>query len=203
MFPDPVTPDLVTPDLAPWRIPLARALHRNRALAYARYFQLATLRPDGKPANRTVVFRGFLEPGNRLKIIADRRSEKIDQLAHQPWAEACWYFPKTREQFRLSGEMVVVQAESTDSGLQQARQTQWQDLSDNARLQFVWPQPRQPRSETGFTPDPPDPLQPPDNFCLLLLAPLTVDHLELRSEPQNRSLYRCLDAVWTVEAVNP
>ncbi|MFM7425627.1 MAG: pyridoxamine 5'-phosphate oxidase family protein, partial [Elainella sp.] len=96
------------PDLAPWRTPLARALHRNRALAYARYFQLATVQHDGKPANRTVVFRGFLEPGNRLKLIADRRSQKIDQLAHQPWAEVCWYFPKTREQFRLSGTMAVV-----------------------------------------------------------------------------------------------
>jgi pyridoxamine 5'-phosphate oxidase len=45
--------------LAPWRSALARALHRNRALVYARYFQLATVRADGRPANRTVVFRGF------------------------------------------------------------------------------------------------------------------------------------------------
>jgi pyridoxamine 5'-phosphate oxidase len=189
--------------LAPWRIPLARALHRNRALVYARYFQLASLHPDGRPANRTVVFRGFLEPGNRLKIIADRRSEKIDQLAHQPWVEVCWYFPKTREQFRLSGMTAVVAAESTEPELQQARQAQWQDLSDSARLQFVWPQPRQPRAESGFTPDPPDPLDPPASFCLLLLDPVQVDHLELRGDPQNRSLYRYQEDAWTVEAVNP
>ncbi|MFM7425245.1 MAG: pyridoxamine 5'-phosphate oxidase, partial [Elainella sp.] len=142
-------------------------------------------------------------PGNRLKLIADRRSQKIDQLAHQPWAEVCWYFPKTREQFRLSGTMAVVQPESTDPELQQARQTQWQDLSDSARLQFVWPHPRQSRAKSGFTPDPPDPILPLTNFCLLLLDPVQVDHLELRGDPQNRSLYCYINGNWTVKSVNP
>lgn len=45
--------------LAPWRPVLAKSLRLNRALTYARYFQLATLRGDGRPANRTVVLRGF------------------------------------------------------------------------------------------------------------------------------------------------
>jgi pyridoxamine 5'-phosphate oxidase len=45
--------------LAPWRSPLSRALYRNRNLPYCRYLQLATVRPNGQPANRTVVFRGF------------------------------------------------------------------------------------------------------------------------------------------------
>jgi pyridoxamine 5'-phosphate oxidase len=201
--------------LAPWRPPLSRALHRNRALPYARYFQLATLRPNGKPANRTVVFRGFLEPTNQLKMIADQRSEKIAQLA-QPvglWAEICWYFPKTREQFRLAGQLRVIQATEPDQELLEARQAQWQDLSDNARLQFDWPTPKQPRAQSGFEPAPPDPLKPLPNFCLLLFNPQEVDHLELRGEPQNRCLYRYLDQgldqqdsdqqAWSVEAVNP
>lgn len=192
--------------LAPWRTPLARALHRNRALAYARYFQLASLRPNGRPANRTVVFRGFWEPTNQLKIIADRRSEKIDQLQRQPWAEACWYFPKTREQFRLSGSLKRVLADESDAALLKARQMQWHDLSDGARLQFAWPDPKQPRAATGFEPPPADPLTPPDNFCLLLFDPTEVDHLELRGEPQNRCLYRLPpepNSTWRVAAVNP
>jgi pyridoxamine 5'-phosphate oxidase len=197
--------------LAPWRTSLSRALHRNRALPYARYFQLATVH-DRKPANRTVVFRGFLEPTNQLKIIADQRSEKIGQLLIQPEAEICWYFPKTREQFRLAGPLKVIQANEPDPQLQTARRTQWQELSDNARLQFDWPMPKQPRAASGFEPPPPDPTEPLSNFCLLLFNPLEVDHLELRGEPQNRCLYRCLapsadqsadQPEWSVEAVNP
>ncbi|MCA1991428.1 MAG: pyridoxamine 5'-phosphate oxidase family protein, partial [Coleofasciculus sp. S288] len=90
--------------LAPWRSLLASALHKNRSLPYARYFQLATIRADGRPANRTVVFRGFLDSTNQLKIITDTRSQKAEQIDHQPWGEVCWYFPKTREQFRLLGQ---------------------------------------------------------------------------------------------------
>ena len=198
--------------LAPWRTPLARALHRNRALVYARYFQLATLHPDGRPANRTVVFRGFWEPTNQLKIIADRRSEKIGQLQSQPWAEACWYFPKTREQFRLSGRLTLVLDNEPDANLAAARQMQWQVLSDAARIQFAWPEPKQSRSDSGsdsgFEPPPPDPLEPLDSFCLLLLNPVEVDHLELRGEPQARWLYRAPDPSesdqdWLVASVNP
>eukprot|EP00958_Prasinococcus_capsulatus_P003930 scaffold362_cov304-Prasinococcus_capsulatus_cf.AAC.1 len=57
----------------------------------AKYLQLATVRPDGTPANRTVVFRGFyrrrnpenkgeLLPTSTLQFITDVRSEKIEQV---------------------------------------------------------------------------------------------------------------------------
>jgi hypothetical protein len=45
------------PTVPQWRTMLQRSLGKNRSLAYARYVQLATVRPDGRPANRTVVFR--------------------------------------------------------------------------------------------------------------------------------------------------
>ena len=190
--------------LAPWRSPLSRALHRNRSLVYARYAQLATVRADGRPANRTIVFRGFLEDQGHLKFITDRRSAKADQITAHPWGELCWYFPKTREQFRLAGPLTLVTADHSPAALGQARQQQWADLSDAARLQFAWPDPGQPRVADGFAPPPPDPTDPPDTFCLLLLLPQQVDHLELRGEPQNRYRYRLQDdAGWTVEDINP
>lgn len=192
--------------LAPWRSPLARALHLNRSLVNARYVQLATVREDGRPANRTVVFRGFLDPTDQLKFITDDRSQKLEQIASQPWGEICWYFPKTREQFRLLGQLKAIQANHPDLDLVQARQRQWQDLSDAARLQFDWPEPRQSRSGAdAFQPSPPDPTQPLANFCLLLLDPVQVDHLELRGEPQNRSLYQSSPGQknWSIEVVNP
>lgn len=191
-------------NLAPWRSAIAHALHRNRSLAYARYVQLATVRSDGRPANRTVVFRGFLGESNQLKFITDDRSEKSTQIQQNTWGEVCWYFPKTREQFRLSGQLTLVQESHADLNLTKARQLQWQELSDAARVQFAWAEPGQLRSpDDSFAPPAPDPLNPLPNFCLLLLNPMQVDHLELRGNPQNRYLYQQTGTEWTVKSVNP
>lgn len=190
--------------LAPWRSAIAHALHRNRSLVYARYLQLATVKANGHPANRTVVFRGFLTDTNQLKFITDARSDKIDQIQQRPWAEACWYFPNTREQFRISGYLTLVGSDESHPHIQPARLATWQELSDAARLQFAWPHPgKDKEDQAAFNPPPPDPQHPIPNFCLLLLEPKQVDHLELRGEPQNRYLYRLDDQEWTVQAVNP
>ncbi|MFB2977512.1 Npun_F5749 family FMN-dependent PPOX-type flavoprotein [Microseira sp. BLCC-F43] len=191
--------------LASWRSPLSRALHLNRSLVYARYLQLATVRADGRPANRTIVFRGFLDDTNQLKFVTDSRSQKADQIEDQSWGEACWYFPKTREQFRLAGQLILVCSNYLDIALQKARQSAWQELSDAARLQFGWPHPGQTRANSeAFEPTPPNPSEPLLNFCLLLLDPVQVDHLELRGEPQNRWLYQLDSAgVWLKQEINP
>ncbi|MGB3309821.1 MAG: Npun_F5749 family FMN-dependent PPOX-type flavoprotein [Nodosilinea sp.] len=191
-----------TSSLAPWRSPLARALHRNRSKPYSRYFQLATVTAEGRPANRTVVFRGFLPDTNSLTVVTDRRSAKVTDIAAHPWAEACWYFTETREQFRLAGPIQVVDA--TAASLADARQNAWQSLSDNARQQFYWPHPARPRtSEADFSPQAVD-ATPPAEFCLVLLTPYQVDHLELRGDPQTRTFYtQPVDHPWQVEAVNP
>lgn len=192
-------------EMAPWRSPLARAIELNRSLPHSRYFQLATVQPDGRPANRTVVFRGFLDNTNQLKTVIDTRSQKIDQIIHLPWAEACWYFTDTREQFRLAGELTLIDAFHPDTKLQLARQTTWRELSDNARLQFAWPHPGESRAEKeAFSPPPPDPATPLPNFCLLLLDPVKVDRLELRGEPQNRCFYQREESnAWSTIEVNP
>lgn len=190
--------------LAPWRSPLARALHRNRSLAHSRYLQLATVRAGCRPANRTVVFRGFLEGTNQLKFVTDARSEKVDQIRECAWGEACWYFTKTREQFRLGGSLTLVNEEHTDFSLQTARQISWQELSEAARSQFTWADPRRPRvSDAAFDVSPPEATAPLPHFCLLLLEPEQVDHLELRGNPQNRWIYQYEEENWTVQEVNP
>lgn len=191
--------------LAPWRSPLARALHRNRSLATSRYPQLATVKPDGRPANRTIVFRGFLDQTNRLQFISDQRSQKVDQLQYSAWGELCWYFGKTREQFRLGGKLSLIMAEQLDSNLAQIRAAVWQNLSDGARQQFAWPSPGSDRIENlPFSTDLPDAQMPLTNFCLLLLEPIQVDHLELRGEPQNRWLYQQqTNGKWLLKPINP
>lgn len=193
---------LTTSALAPWRSPLARALHRNRSRPYSRYFQLATVTAEGRPANRTVVFRGWLPDTNTLTVVTDRRSGKVSDIAARPWAEACWYFTHTREQFRLAGPIQVVTA--ADSALHETRQKAWESLSDNARQQFYWPHPAQPRTpEADFSPREIGET-PPAEFCLVLLAPRQVDHLELRGDPQQRTVYDIqADHSWQINAVNP
>ena len=192
--------------LAPWRSPLSSAIHRNRSKPFSRYFQLATVTSEGYPANRTVVFRGFLDDeDNALKIIIDLRSAKIQDIEHQAIGEICWYFTKTREQFRITGNLRLITPKDTDTDLQQVRQATWHDISDSGRSQFAWPDPAQPVADrSAFDISPLDPNTPLDNFCLLLLIPNRIDHLQLRGDPQQRCIYTLENQkTWSTQSVNP
>ena len=181
--------------LAPWRSPLSRALHRNRSQPFARFFQLATVRANNTPANRTVVFRGFLLETNRSDD--DQRSARAAKrqirFRKTPTPKPAGYFTKTREQFRLSGSLTLVTADTPNAELNRARQQLWQNISDSARLQFAWPQPKHPRDPNAdsdaFNPPAPDEQTPLDTFSLLILTPRSVDYLSLRGEPQTRKVY--------------
>lgn len=184
--------------LPPWRSSLVRALHRNRSQAQSRYIQLATRDDRGWVRNRTVVFRGWLNPGSQLKFVTDRRSAKMASLSEFPQAEACWYFAKTREQFRIAGILRLEMA------AEQRRQA-WQELSAKARQSFAWPTPGEVRSsDAAFLPSEEcERLDPPDTFGLLVLTPIEVDRLELRGNPQNRWRYQFQAGNWTIEEINP
>lgn len=195
--------------LPPWRSIIAGVLHRNRSLPSARYLQLATVDHRGRPANRTVVFRGWRDPESQLQFVTDARSalretagiSKAAEIASSPWAEVCWYFAKTREQFRIAGKLQLIDAQS--DGLQPERQAAWDKLSDAGKVQFYWPLPGAARAEEGFGEYDLAP-EPPASFCLLLLSPVMVDRLELRGNPQSRSRYCLLDdQEWSIESVNP
>ena len=189
--------------LPPWRTPIARALHRNRSLPNARYVQLATIDRNLHPQNRTLVFRGWLEPGSQVQFVTDLRSQKAINLLTEAsaWAEACWYFPKTREQFRLSGTLELVTAQSSNASYCKARQAAWQGLSDAGRIQFDWETPGADRSQDPQASNPPtlDADRPSENFCLLLLDVNAVHHLELRGDPQSCYLYELVNGEWDVQ----
>jgi pyridoxamine 5'-phosphate oxidase len=209
------------PDLPPWRSILAGVLHRNRSLPESRYLQLAMVNGRGRPTNRTVVFRGWLEPGSQLQFVTDGRSalreaagtSKAAEISLNPWAEACWYFSKTREQFRIAGTLQLIDAEN--ASYRSARQAAWEKMSAAGRAQFYWPLPGASRKDTEeYLPESTDP-EPPAAFCLLLLNPVTVERLELRGNPQTRSRYSLLsdsaragksaeqNRLWSTEFINP
>jgi pyridoxamine 5'-phosphate oxidase len=195
--------------LPPWRSIISGALHRNRSLPAARYLQLATVDYRGRPTNRTVVFRGWLDPESQLQFVTDGRSalrdvagtNKAAEIVNNPWAAVCWYFAKTREQFRIAGKLQLIDAQSPN--YQPERQAAWTQMSDAGKLQLYWPLPGAIRTEEDFG-ERELTLEPAADFCLLLLSPVMVDHLELRGNPQSRSRYCLLDdQEWLIESINP
>ncbi len=176
-----------------WRDALTDALRRNRRDAHHRYIQLATLTGDGWPANRTVVFRGFSEDGQRLQVATDARSDKVTQLARHGPVEICWYFTRSREQFRIRGEATLHNDGPARAGL-------WSSLSEAARVQFFWRDPGRPLGDGDAVPSVEG---PPETFLLLEVIPLRVDHLRLAAEPQQRFLSELREGGWRAEPVNP
>ncbi len=164
--------------------------------------------PDGRPANRTLVFRGFINEITNLTFAIDLRSEKASEITHSPWVEACWYFPVTHEQFRLSGHATIVghgDATRENDTLQTARRETWQALPGPTRMTFTWPPPGE-RRDPGipFPHEHPDRETPPAHFGLLVLDPRVVDFLEINGQPQNRWRFERDDhGEWSGVEVNP
>lgn len=57
-----------------WKQLLLNALESNTHLKHVSYMQLATVGTNGKPSNRTVVFRGFQDNTDNILINTDTRT---------------------------------------------------------------------------------------------------------------------------------
>ena len=183
-----------------WPAALQRAIKRNKRDAHNRYLQLATVRDDGTPAVRTLVFRGFCTASMQLRMVTDRRSAKVDDIRARAPGEICWYFSHTREQFRLRGSLTLTGPDAEDQSL---RSELWASLSDAARQQFFWPAPGRSLTESlpGIDRDGDN---APDSFTVLALTVNAVDHLCLRGSPQTRWHSRLEGSGhWQSEQVNP
>jgi PPOX class probable FMN-dependent enzyme len=179
--------------MPPWRPVLDAALRAHEGRAASSNVQLATAGPDGRPANRTVVFRGFIDPGAGLLFTTDTRSAKAEHLRTNPWVELCWYFPETREQFRLLGRAGLEHDDLANL---------WRSLPGPTRQSFTWPQPGAPHDpDDAFAL--PIPAAPPPNFGVLVVTPERVEHLDLRPHPHSRTVYSLSGADWSAERVNP
>lgn len=198
-----------------WYTCLRQSLKKNEKSRDSRYFQVATVTADGRPTNRTVVYRGFLPmPDGRvdeniLTFVTDRRSEKVEHLERVPFAEVAWYFPVTREQYRISGKVRVVTEEETEAALDKARTMAWRNMSDPGRQQFLWPSPGVVRKgdaadEAQYNavdlPTKDDPVAPA--FCLCCLEVDRVSLLSLKSN-ERVDFYRANDGSWQGVRVNP
>ena len=203
-----------------WYASLKTSLQKNAKSRDSRYFQVATVDGSGRPANRTVVYRGFLPTADGrvdsrvVTFVTDARSEKVGHLRDVPYAEVAWYFPVTREQYRISGKVRVVTADFARASddidritLSKARDMAWKNMSDPGRQQFLWPHPGRVRSgddEGQYTaerlPGKDDPVAPA--FCLCCLEADRVSILSLKSN--ERTDFRYMeDGEWQATRVNP
>lgn len=183
-----------------WIESLRHAIKKNRREAHNRYVQIATVGSNGHPAVRILVCRQFDHQQHQLLMVTDQRSQKNEHIRDNPAAEACWYFTRMREQFRLAGTLCLI---DTEHAAAECRLRLWAALSQSARAQFHWPSPGEPVSDEhpglgGVCLD-----RPPPNFCALILHIEAVDHLRLQSPQQRWQSQRGIEGEWVSQAVNP
>eukprot|EP00526_Cylindrotheca_closterium_P020664 CAMPEP_0113622264 /NCGR_PEP_ID=MMETSP0017_2-20120614/11400_1 /TAXON_ID=2856 /ORGANISM="Cylindrotheca closterium" /LENGTH=212 /DNA_ID=CAMNT_0000532073 /DNA_START=104 /DNA_END=742 /DNA_ORIENTATION=+ /assembly_acc=CAM_ASM_000147 len=204
-----------------WRSLLDVSIAKSRKIRGSNYVQVSTVE-DGEPRCRTVVFRGFQQtPADHtlfhevdekpclFKMCTDKRSKKVAQNAKQAVAEIVWWFPKTSEQYRVRGNLILVGGDNEDRALEIARKELWGNIADPSRESFlgqVVPGEAY-EKDTSIVPiggrdDDGKMVPPPDNFLLMLLDPTDVDYLRLTGDQ-----YRQIDARgssgWTRQRVNP
>ncbi|XP_038899256.1 pyridoxine/pyridoxamine 5'-phosphate oxidase 2 isoform X2 [Benincasa hispida] len=140
---------------APWKSLLLGALESNGRIKHSKFLQLATIGINGRPSNRTVVFRGFEEGTDKIHIYTDSRTRKIEELKNCPFAEQraeAWssISPKSRLQY----------------------------LGPSPGLPYPGEQPVKEPFVDSYS-------GPVDSFCLLVFNPDQVDYLNLKSEERN------------------
>merc|ERR1712087_529221 len=135
-----------------------------------------------------------------MKMCTDLRSQKVDEIAHQPISEMVWWFPKTSEQYRVRGSLMLVGNDHDDRELQIARKELWGNLSDPARESFLDDEDVLPvggRDEEGKV------VPVPASFLLMLLNPNYVDYLRLTGAQYRQIDQRVEDAsepVWAFKS---
>ncbi|KAL3931897.1 MAG: hypothetical protein SGBAC_011099 [Bacillariaceae sp.] len=204
-----------------WRSRLEVSVAKSRKIRGSNYVQISTVE-DGEPRCRTVVFRGFQKtPADHalfhevdekpclFKMCTDKRSKKVAQNAQQAVAEIVWWFPKTSEQYRVRGNLIMVGGENEDGALQIARKDLWGNISDTSRGSFLGQVVPGEAYEidislipVGGRDDDGKVLQPPDDFLLMLLDPTDVDYLRLTGN-QFRQVDARGPSGWKRQRVNP
>ena len=215
---------------APWMDSLKKALNhggtqrskRDRSEAKRKQVQLATVDPaSGRPAVRTIVFRGFLaselassdaapKPKNGesclLTFITDSRAEKVRHVSSaesgRAPVELCWWLDEAGVQFRISGDAVLASSTSEDPRLRAACEAVWERLGESTRSTFTWPHPGEQVSPSNVTRPGGDGGDgggggggvslSEAHFRLVVVVPHRVDELRLGGK-QKRTLYTLKD----------
>ncbi|KAG7807868.1 hypothetical protein KL921_004163 [Ogataea angusta] len=99
------------PSLAPWNAAFTSAVASELETEPFIPFSFSNVGEHGIPHTRTCVFRGFLFNDTKTNVLlftCDKRSAKFKDLIKNSNFEACFYFHKSRKQFRFSGAVRVI-----------------------------------------------------------------------------------------------
>lgn len=178
----------------PWRAPFEQAQQRNAPQVEV---QLATVSPEGLPFVRTVDLRGVSAEGH-LFVFTDSRSRKADHLRTTPRLMLLAWFPKTQEQWLLSGRVALhgVRAEEPWAAV---RARAWAQLEASDRLRYVGPPPGFAYVEAGRVPVP---REAPPEFLVVSLDVAEADWLT-HGPPRRRLSWRLLGPSWVEQAITP
>ena len=180
--------------MPPWFQQISSYHKKESKLPTSKYIQLSTISTDYTPRVRTVVFRGWTD-SYKMKIFTDRRSLKINELKFNNNVEICWYFQKSRCQFRLRG------IASMDFGKDYI--TSWDNLNAEAKSTWGWKTPgsKYIYDKNNLIPDSQN-SELIDNFILLKIEIFHVDQLLLSKPNQFRKRW-ILNKQWDEERINP
>jgi PPOX class probable FMN-dependent enzyme len=184
-----------------WKQRIQRSLHLGRSKHESKYFQVASVNNAGSPKVRTMVFRGFGKQ-HCLFAVTDIRSDKVEDFKHQAQVQICWYFAKTREQYRLDCSVECI----TEG---QIYTEYWDKLSESAQLSFYAPAPKVPfdnsidAQEKESSTNKQNAIS--EHFAVIRFKPNFSDYLDLKSKPQQRELEQLEPSLnqWQLTRVNP
>ena len=197
------TDELITYDAIPdaaWT-KLFRAA--NDPTLAVRLMAVATVAPDGKPSNRTLVLRGADKQSGLVWFYTDRRSPKMHHLKHQPHVSILGYDERDHVQIRLDGEATLHEND-------ELADRHWEQVS--MTLRHAYSSPHAP-GEPIRQPDPRLEMmsrqrdQGPadhgrDNFVVLQVRVVEIDWLQVGPKGQVRAILRAATG-WKAHALAP
>lgn len=107
-LPDPLPTDPL-PLLKSWIDEALKEIRNATAMT------LATIEPDGRPAARMVICRGFDPVAGWLVFYTDRESAKGHALAKQPWASCVFHWDAFERQVRVEGPVTFAPDADSDA----------------------------------------------------------------------------------------
>lgn len=157
---------------------IQKSLKENSEVVYSNFLQLATVDKNNQPQVRTLSFKGIYN-NEQIKIITELKSHKVIEINNNDSCQICWYFPISREQYRISCKAKLVTATNQELELLEERKKTWEELSDERKNSYYTNLSNIDKNDNKSYVDN---TKISDNFVLLLLTPLGGDYY-LDKEP--------------------
>ena len=146
------------------------SLKANSSVVYSNYFQLATVDKENNPQVRTISFRGFYN-NDTIKATTEIKTSIVSDVTKNQICQICWYFPISREQYRISCKAKLVTSTNIEKDLLIERENAWNKLSDERKKDFEDKCETKNEDKTSENKS-----NIPENYVLLLLVPLNGDY---------------------------